>query len=63
MGTNYYSIPKTKELEDYWDNNNWLKGILENNLESLEYLRELLCNKGIKQFKMFLRKLVEVKWL
>lgn len=49
--------------EDYWDNNNWFKGILENNPESLEHLREALCGKGVKQFKMFLRKLVEDKWL
>lgn len=49
--------------EEYWDNNSWLRGILENNPESLGHLREVLCDKGVKQFKMFLRKLVEVKWL
>lgn len=54
---------KTEFVEEYWDNNSWFRGILENNPESLEHLREALCDKGVKQFKMFLRKLVEVKWL
>ena len=54
---------KTEFVEEYWDNNSWFRGTLENNPESLEHLREALCDKGVKQFKMFLRKLVEVKWL
>jgi len=54
---------KTEFVDDHWDNISWFRGILENNPESLEHLREALCDKGVKQFKMFLRKLVEVKWL
>ena len=48
---------------EYWDNNSWFRGILENNPKSLRDLREVLCDNGVKQFKMFLRKLIEVKWL
>lgn len=54
---------RTEFIEEYWDNNSWFRGILENNPESLRDLREVLCDNGVKQFKMFLRKLVEVKWL
>ena len=54
---------RTEWTTEHWDNNSWFRGILENNPESLEHLREVLCDKGVKQFKMFLRKLVEFKWL
>lgn len=54
---------RTEWTDEHWDNNSWFRGILENNPESLQHLREALCDKGVKQFKMFLRKLIEVKWL
>jgi hypothetical protein len=54
---------RTEWTTEHWDNISWFRGVLENNPESLEHLREALCDKGVKQFKMFLRKLVEVKWL
>lgn len=54
---------RTEWTTEHWDNVSWFRGILENNPESLEYLREVLCDKDVKQFKMFLRKLLEVKWL
>ena len=51
--------------EEYWDNNNWFKGIIEGNPESVESLNEEteLCSQGKRQFKAFLYRLVEEGWL
>jgi hypothetical protein len=51
--------------EDYWDNNLWFRGILENNPESINSFNEDtdLCEQGKKQFKAFLHKLKEEGWL
>ena len=51
--------------EEYWDNNNWFKGILEGKAESIVSLDEEtdICPQGKRQFKEFLNRLVEEKWL
>jgi len=51
--------------KEYWDNNNWFKGILEGNPESIESLNKEteLCSQGKRQLKGFLNKLVEEGWL
>ena len=51
--------------KEYWDNNNWFKGIRKGNPESIESLNEEtnLCPRGIKQFKRFLDQLVIEGWL
>lgn len=51
--------------EEYWDNNNWIKGILEGNPESIAFLDEEtgLCPQGKRQLKGFLNRLVEEGWL
>jgi len=51
--------------EEYWDNNNWFKGILEGNPESVKSLDEEteLCKEGKRQFKGFLNRLVEEGWI
>jgi hypothetical protein len=51
--------------EDYWDNNNWFKGIIEGKAESIVSLDEEtnICPQGKKQLKGFLNRLVEVGWL
>jgi hypothetical protein len=51
--------------EEYWDNNNWFKGILEGNYESVKSLNEEtdLCSQGKKQFKAFLFILKQEGWL
>ena len=56
---------RDKWKEEYWDNNNWFKGILEGNPESIASLDEetYLCPKGKRQFKGFLNRLVEEGWL
>ena len=51
--------------EEYWDNNNWFKGILEGKAESIVTLDEEtdICPQGKRQFKGFLNRLVEEGWL
>jgi hypothetical protein len=51
--------------EEFWDNNNWFKGIIEENSESIKSLNNEteLCSQGKRQFKAFLDRLVEEGWL
>jgi hypothetical protein len=51
--------------EEFWDNNNWFKGILENNPESINSFNKDtdLCEQGKQQFKAFLHRLKEEGWL
>jgi len=51
--------------EEYWDNNNWFRGILYGNSDSIESLDEEtnLCPQGKRQLKGFLNRLVEEGWL
>jgi hypothetical protein len=51
--------------EEYWDNNNWFKRILEGDPESVESLDKEteLCKEGKRQFKRFLNRLVEEGWI
>ena len=51
--------------EEYWDNNNWFKGILEGKAESIVSLDEEtdICPQGKRQFKAFLHRLKEEGWL
>lgn len=49
--------------EDYWDNDAWMKGVLINDPESLENLRESVCPQGEAEFKAFLKVLKEDGWL
>ena len=51
--------------EEYWDNNDWLKGILKGNSCFLRSLDDEigLCKEGKKQFKGFLNRLVEEGWI
>jgi hypothetical protein len=49
--------------EEHWDNNSWMKGVMNNDPESLKDARESMCEDGIKSFKLFLNKLQEEGWL
>lgn len=51
--------------KEYWDNNNWFKGILEGKAESIVSLDEEtdICPQGKRQLKEFLKRLVEEGWL
>ena len=49
--------------EDYWDNSAWMRGVLVNDPESLENLRESVCLQGEAELKTFLKELKEEGWL
>ena len=49
--------------EEHWDNNAWMKGVLNNEFEALVDANESMCPNGVKTFKIFLNKLKEEGWL
>ena len=49
--------------EEYWDNPTWMKGVLTNDPESLENLRESVCLQGEAELKTFLKELKEEGWI
>ena len=49
--------------EEYWDNNAWFRGVLINDPESMEHLKESVCLQGEAEFKAFLKVLKEDGWL
>jgi len=50
-------------VEDLWDNVTWVNGVLDNNPESLDDLRESVCPQGEAEFKAFLKILRQEGWL
>jgi hypothetical protein len=55
--------PKTSDKTDYWDNDEWLIGVLEADLDSIESASECLDPKGLKLFRQFISKIKEKGWL
>jgi hypothetical protein len=49
--------------EDHWDSNLWMIGVMNNDPDSMKDARESMCEQGIKEFKLFLKKLEEEGWL
>lgn len=54
---------KIQNTTDFWDSVSWMKGVLENNPDSLEEARFSLNEKGINALKLLLKKLEEKGWL
>jgi hypothetical protein len=50
-------------IEDLWDNDTWMRGVLNDDPDALKELRESVCEQGEKEFKEFLRILQEEGWL
>lgn len=57
--------PKNRDKweEDYWDNESWILEVYDNEPESLKEAREVMNEKGIRDFKNFIHKLIEMSWL
>jgi len=49
--------------EQHWDNNLWMRGVLENNTESLEEARDVMDEEGVAYFQAFLAKLRNEFWI
>ena len=48
--------------EEYWDSNTWMKGILNNNPDSLEEIPNI-DSEGIRFLQAFLQYLKDEEWL
>lgn len=48
--------------EELWDNNAWMRGVLNNNPESLKALPDI-GSDGIRYLQAFLKHLTEKQWL
>ena len=49
--------------DKYLDNSKWFIGVLENNPGSMDEAHEMLCERGIEEFRAFVRDLIKVGWL
>ena len=45
------------------DNPRWFIGVLENNPDSMTEAHEMFCERGIIEFRAFVRDLIKVGWL
>ena len=50
-------------IEDLWDNDIWMRGVLNDDPDALKELRKSVCEQGEKEFKEFLTILQEEGWL
>jgi len=51
------------EIEEIWDNAEWMIGILNNDPEAIEEALESLCSRGIEEFRVVVRELAEKGWI
>ena len=49
--------------KDYFDNENWFFGVLDNNLESMVDARGTFTEQGLAEFKYVIKDLIEIGWL
>ena len=49
--------------EDFWDNENWFLGVLNEDPISMVDLRNVCCEQGVREFKYILNDLVKAGWL
>ena len=48
---------------EYWDNDDWMVRVHENEVAAMETARESMSEEGVAHFQAFLGKLVEMFWL
>lgn len=46
----------------YWDNILWIKGVFENNPDSIAQASEMMSDDGILHFRSFLNELKKIGW-
>ena len=51
------------KFQEYWDNAEWMIGILNNDPEAIEEALESLCSQGIEEFKVVVKELAEKGWI
>ena len=50
-------------VEDYWDNDTWILGVYHNEPSSMPEAKQAMNEKGIKDFRNFIHKLIQMGWL
>ena len=50
-------------VKEYWDNDNWFRGVLEGNMISIAEIQDSMCGEGIAFFRGILQYLVDNEWL
>lgn len=48
---------------EYWDNPTWLRGVMEENPDSVKIAQEILSPRDLQYLQAFLRKLNELGWM
>lgn len=49
--------------KDHWDSRLWILGVLNENPDSLEYIRENLCTEGVRIARTIINKIHDMGWL
>ena len=57
-----FTVKITGKIE-YWDNDDWMVRVHENEAAAMETARESMNDEGVAHFQAFLGKLVEMFWL
>jgi len=50
-------------VEDYWDNDTWILGVYRNEPLLMPEAKQAMNEKGIKDFRNFIHKLIQMGWL
>ena len=48
---------------EYWDNDDWMVRVHENEVAAMETARESMSEEGVAHFQAFIGKLVEMFWI
>ena len=49
--------------EEHWDNDEWVLGVFNNNPTSMTDAKATMNEQGIKDFKQFIKHLIDNNWL
>ena len=56
-------IHDIEKYQEHWDNEDWMNGIIENNVEAIEEAMESLCSQGFAELKEVLITLRVAAWI
>lgn len=56
-------VNKQTQNKECWDNNTWMRQLINGNKEALNEVSDTLLNDEIQQLKLFIGKLIEDEWL
>jgi hypothetical protein len=62
-GVNIKFTNKSTGKIEYWDNDDWMVRVHENEVAAMETARESMSEEGVAHFQAFIGKLVEMFWI